>query len=60
MSTTTRQDKEFAEEMNGYTSIEPSSLRAAIEWIADNPSTEDVYDDKKLSDWAESNGYVKE
>lgn len=57
---TNRQEKEFAEEMNGYNSVASGSLRAAMEWMADNLEPEDVFDDKKLSAWAEANGWVKE
>jgi hypothetical protein len=46
--------------MNGYTEISKQSLRAAIEWMADNLIPEEIFDDKKLQEWAESNGYVKE
>lgn len=57
---TGRQESDFASEMNGYTEVNRQALRAATEWIADNLSPEDVFDNKKLSAWAEENGYAKE
>ena len=35
-------------------------LDCAIDWIKSNMEPEDVFDEDKLSDWAESNGYTKE
>jgi hypothetical protein len=57
-----QQDKEFASEMEDNTTItvSTSALDNAIEWIGKNLSPDDVFSDKDLSSWAESNGYVKE
>ena len=35
-------------------------LEAIVDWIAENMDPADVFTDKKLADWAESNGYEKE
>jgi hypothetical protein len=53
--TTDRQDKEFIANV-----ISRTLLEDAIEWIKSNMTPEDVFDSSELSDWAESNGYVKD
>lgn len=59
---TNKQDKDFADEM--YQSIDvrmgTAALGNAVEWIAMNLAPDDVFSDKDLSAWAESNGYKKE
>ena len=60
---TNTQDKAFAEEMRDsvdYVMMSNSALDNAINWIANNLDPDQVFDNKKLQDWAESNGYVKE
>ena len=50
------QDKEFAKDL-----LDPESLlESAIKWISDNLEPEDVFSEKKLSEWAGDSGYVKE
>lgn len=60
---TQKQDKEFAEEMESSLDkvvMSSSSLDSAIEWIAARLDPDEVFDTKKLEQWAESNGYKKE
>ncbi len=56
------QDKQFASEMEDNTTVvvSTSALDNAISWIGHNLQPEDVFSDKDLSAWAESNGYIKE
>lgn len=53
--TTDRQDKEFISNV-----ISKTLLEDAIEWIKSNMTPEDVFNASELSDWAESNGFVKD
>lgn len=55
-----RQDEDFAEEMLSHVQVKNSSLDSAIDWIGKNLEPEDVFADKSLERWAESNGYIKE
>lgn len=60
---TTRQDQQFAEEMQGYVDqiiISKSALDAAIDYIGSQLDPSDVFSEKDLIAWAESNGYTKE
>ena len=59
---TGNQDKEFSSEMEGCTTvtISTSALDNAISWIGRNLLPDDVFGEKELSDWATSNGYIKE
>ena len=52
--TTSRQDKEFVESL-----ISRTLLEDAIAWISRNMSPGDVFSDRELSDWAESNDFIK-
>ena len=57
------QDKSFAELMKDSideVKMSTSSLDNAIEWIGENLQPEDVFSEKELERWAESNGFVKE
>jgi hypothetical protein len=59
------QDKNFAEEMaasvdDTIVKMSNSTLDNAIAWIQDNLDPDDVFKEKQLESWAESNGYVKE
>lgn len=54
------QDQDFADEMHGYAKIQKAALDHAIEWMGKNLDPDDVFDEKDLIAWAESNGYVKE
>lgn len=78
MSTTTKQDEAFAEEMQSHIKVENSALEASIDWIKENipcyevydkgtltnwasgEDIEDIFTTEQLSEWAESNGYIKE
>lgn len=60
---TTKQDRDFAESMQGNIDeikMSLTTLDNAVEWMQDNLQPEDVFDEKHLVAWAESNGYVKE
>ena len=48
-----RENKEFKDDIFG------NILDDAINWIQSNLQPEDVFDEEKLKDWAEDNGYVK-
>lgn len=52
MATTTKQDKQFIDQM-----ISTTLLEDAIGWIGDNMSPEQVFSNKQLENWAESMGY---
>jgi hypothetical protein len=55
MATTWKQDEEFWKAMH-----EDSGLLAkAVEWIRGNLEPEDVFEERELESWAESNGYEK-
>lgn len=56
---TTRQQKDFADTIIEAVDISPKGLGIAIDWIRENLDPEDVFDEKKLSAWAEENGYIK-
>jgi hypothetical protein len=51
MATTSKQDKDFVDEVIGS-----SLLEKAIEWIRENMEPEDVFDAKVLQEWAENAG----
>jgi len=56
-------DKAFAEEMAASLDeikMSSSTLDNAIEWIGSNLNPDEVFKEKDLESWAESNGYVKE
>ena len=60
---TTNQDKSFAEEMAANLDelkMSNTTLDNAIAWIGNELEPDDVFSEKQLSAWAESNGYVKE
>ena len=54
---TNREFKSFLEEEIIPRDILEDSI---IPWIGDNLDPDDVFSEKKLEAWAESNGYVKE
>jgi len=59
---TNSQDKSFADEMKDLIDeikMSATTLDRAIEWMADNLSPDDVFSEKQLKHWAESNGYVE-
>jgi hypothetical protein len=58
-----KQDMDFAEEMQQQVNeitMSNSTLDTAIDWISSNLSPDDVFSEKELQNWAESNGYTKE
>ena len=59
---TSRDDNDFAKEMNDYvnTSVSSAALDAAIEFISKTLTPSEVFTTKELCEWAENNGYVKE
>lgn len=61
---TSRQDELFASLINDQvevtTTVSKTALEFAIEWIAKEFEPEDIFTEKQLESWAESNGYVKE
>lgn len=59
----TRQDKEFAEEMEQNLDkivMSNTSLDSAIDWISRNLNPDDVFSEKDLLNWAEINGLIKQ
>jgi len=62
MSTTVKQDTDFASQMNDLVTItvDGSALEIAIDYIGKNLNPDDVFSTKDLEGWAESNGYTKE
>jgi hypothetical protein len=60
---TTKQDSDFADLMKDNVDevkMSKTALDEAVSWIGDNLDPDDVFNEKSLSAWAESNGYVKE
>ena len=57
MVTTYRQDAEFFREMQPEEDME--LLGKAVEWIRSNLEPEDVFKERDLVAWAESQGYIK-
>jgi hypothetical protein len=54
------QDQEFASQMESHVTVSKNALDEATEWIGKNLNPDDVFSDKALANWAESNGYIKE
>jgi len=60
---TQREDSDFADVMKDSVDevkISSTALDNAIDWISSNLSPDEVFDEKALKEWAESNGYTKE
>lgn len=63
---TSRQDELFASLINDQvevevtTTVSKTALEYAIDWIAKEFEPEDIFTEKQLELWAESNGYVKQ
>lgn len=61
----TRKDDElFASEMSDMVEtcaikMSKSTLDVAIQWMQSNLEPEDIFSEKQLSNWAETNGYIK-
>ena len=53
--TTAEQDQSFIEDI-----IDLRLLERSLEWIGQNMPPEEVFDKKRLKEWATENGYVKE
>lgn len=54
---TNRHDFDFSEEMKSHVEVNAKSLDSAISWMQQNLEPEDIFSEKQLSNWAESNGY---
>jgi len=60
---TSREDSEFAEVMRDSVDevkMSSSSLDNAIYWISNHMNPDEIFSEKQLKEWAESNGYTKE
>lgn len=60
---TSRQDQDFADVMKDNVDevkMSTTSLDSAIEWIQSQLEPDDVFTEKQLGSWAESNGYSKD
>lgn len=55
----TKQDEFFAEEIKENVEMSRGTLDNAIAWMNKNLDPDDVFDEKKLEEWAERNGYTK-
>lgn len=60
---TGKQDSDFAssmeEDVKTEITVGKGALDNAIWWMQKNLDPDDVFDEKQLSAWAESNGYIK-
>ena len=60
---TGREDSEFAEVMRDSVDevkMSSSSLDNAIDWISNHMNPDEIFSEKQLKEWAESNGYTKD
>ena len=60
---TNRQETDFAPVMKDSVDevkMSSTSLDNAIEWIQSQLDPDDVFTEKQLENWAESNGYTKD
>lgn len=61
---TRQQDERFAAELCSDIDVtavmSKTALDSAIGWISSNLNPDDVFSEKDLQHWAESNGFVKE
>ncbi len=60
---TNRQETDFAQVMKDSVDevkMSSTSLDNAIEWIQSQLDPDDVFTEKQLENWAESNGYTKD
>lgn len=57
-----RQARDFKDYMVQLieTTMSDSSLQEAMDWIGTEFNPEDIFSEKQLAEWAESNGYTKE
>lgn len=59
----TRQEQDFAEVMKDSVDevkMSTMSLENAIDWMQTQLDPDDVFTEKQLESWAESNGYTKD
>jgi hypothetical protein len=59
---TSKEDADFASEMKDSVDevkMSSSALDNAISWISSRLTPDEVYSEKQLAEWAESNGYTK-
>lgn len=52
-----KQDRDFIQEIV-INNLPNSLLEEAKEWVGKNCDPGDVFDEKKLREWAEENGYI--
>lgn len=60
---TNRQEQDFQEVMRDSVDevkMSTATLGNAIDWISDQLAPDDVFSEKQLAAWAESNGYSKD
>lgn len=59
---TTRQERDFRDYINQKveTTLSDDTLQESIDWIGSELDPDEVFSEKKLKEWAESNGYIKE
>ena len=60
---TNRQETDFAKVMKDNVDevkMSTTSLDSAIEWMQSQLDPDDVFTEKRLENWAESNGYTKD
>ena len=60
---TNRQETDFAKVMKDNVDevkMSTTSLDSAIEWMQSQLDPDDVFTEKQLENWAESNGYTKD
>ena len=60
---TQREDSEFADVMKDSVDevkMSSTALDNAIDWISSNLNPDEVFDEKQLKEWAESNSYTKD
>ncbi len=60
---TNRQETDFAKVMKDNVDevkMSTTSLDSAIEWMQSQLAPDDVFTEKQLENWAESNGYTKD
>lgn len=56
-STSGQQDRGFMDELLSRLGTD---FTWVLDWVADNVEPDEIYDDARLGEWAEENGYVKE
>jgi hypothetical protein len=59
---TPQNQREFEELLTDNVSIDvpKNMLQKTIEWVRKNMEPDEVFEEKRLNEWATSNGYVRE